>query len=185
MYRAIVVVAVLSFCGCGRQGDSKSAQASSTPAVVTTIVATASNSLIKSEPKPSEILSDEGQIRVAASEYMLRNELKYLTNKTIFVSLTNTEMQALAANLTGCRFRSFDKMIADDDGNLRDSETGGKGFGLKVWGVKINTNEATVALATSGRLFECQLSKKPSEWIVLNVLDGGDADFLGWERRYP
>jgi hypothetical protein len=186
MYRAIVVVAVLLFCGCGGQGDSKRAQASSVPTVVTSIVATASNSAVKSEPKPSEPLSDEGQIRVAASEYMLRNKLNYLTNYIVFVSLTNNEMQALAAKLPECRFRPIDKMVGGDDDKLRDIETRNVGLGLIVSGGKINTNEARAMVAArdigSATLFECRLSRKPSEWIVISMSEEGVADGPAWGR---
>jgi hypothetical protein len=131
----------------------------------------------------SEVLSDEAQIGVAASEYMLRHKFAHLTNGTIFVTLSSTEMQALAANLPGFRFRSIDKMISGniDDNNLtRDSETGDTGFGLIVNGKLTGTNEATVRVAAiftgSATLFECHLSKKPSKWIVLSISDAGVAD---------
>jgi hypothetical protein len=179
MHRS-VALAVLLLCGCERHEDSKPAQGSSALTVATTIVATASNSLIKTEPKPSEALSDEGQMRIAACEYMLRNKLTYLTNGTVFVSLTNNEIEALSARLPACRFRPIDKMIADDHDDLRDSETRDKGYGLLVSGVQINSNEATVGVAArdigSATLFTCYMYKRPSEWIVLYTSEDGVAD---------
>jgi hypothetical protein len=180
MQRSIFVFAVLLFCGCGRHGDSKPAQASPTPTAATTIVAAASNTLIKTEAKPPEALSDEGEIRVAACEYMLRNKFMNLTNGIIFVSLTNAEMQTLAARLPVCRFRSIDKMTAGDDDNLRDSDTRDMGYGLLVDGVQVHTNEATVGVAArfigSATFFTCHMYKRPSEWIVLFISGPGIAD---------
>jgi len=179
MYRSAVFAGLL-LCGCGRHDDSTPAKASSSPAVATTSTALASNSFLNTEPKPSEALSDEGQVRVAALEYMLRNRLARLTNGIIFTSLTNQEIQALAAKLPDCRFRPIDKMIGGDDDKLRDSESHGVGLGLIIGSVQINTNEATVDLAgldiASAVMFQCHMSRRHSEWVVLSVSDEGVAD---------
>jgi hypothetical protein len=73
-------------------------------------------------------------------------------------------------------------MTADDDYDLCDSETREKGYGLKVIGGQINTNEAWLAVATSGLgLFKCHMYKRSSDWIVLNVSeDNGVTDGPSW-----
>jgi hypothetical protein len=102
MYR-LVLLAGLLLCGCGGDIDSKPAQGSapSPPTVLTTNVVTASNAVLR---RDADTLSDEGQIRVLACEYILRNQLMNLTNRTLFVSLTNVEVQALAGKLPAADF---------------------------------------------------------------------------------
>ena len=184
MYRSVVLAAFL-LCSCGRHEDPKPTQVNLPPTVLTTNVVTASNEV---RLRDAEALSEEGRIRVLASEYMLRSKFAHLTNGIIFVSLTNTEMQALAAKLPGCRFRPIDKMIAgnEDDGNLtRDSETRDIGFGLIVNGELTGTNEAIVLVGGqftgSATIYQCHMYKRPSEWTVSYISGPGIADG-GWER---
>jgi len=198
LQRAIVVLTILLFSGCGRPGDSRSVKESSNLCAPTTAVTGVSNLPAKTDAKPSNGLSDEGEIRVAACEYILRNDLKHLTNGIVFVSLykrltngiafvslTNTEMQALGAELPGCRFRSAATATSSEDDLLRDTETGDTGFCLIIGSIQSNGSEATVILgagfAASTTLFTCHL-KRRVEWTAERVEQDGIVDF---PRRFP
>ena len=122
-------------------------------------------------------------MRVAACEYILRHDLNGLTNATVFISLTNNEMNALAARLPYCRFRSLDKVIPIKH-SLVDSERADKGFVLHVYEPIKDVADAKVPLsaefAGSQALFYCHLTKRPV-WTATRIEQSMVTDY----RRPP
>jgi hypothetical protein len=128
---------------------------------------------------PSQRLSDDGEIKVAACEYTLRKKLTASTNETVFISLTDAELRVLVARLPGCRFRPLEKAAVGDHG-WRDSETGDEGFQLFITEeIAGNGTQATASILAdfggAGLDFECQLVKRAA-WTVEKIRGPGVMD---------
>jgi hypothetical protein len=167
----ISLLAALLLAGCGRHSDSRPAKDGSDLTFRTSSFDGASNSPTVSNRQPTKALSDEGEMRVTACEYILTHNLKEGTNETVFISLTNNELKALSARLPHRRFRPPDKSKPGKDSWI-DSETGDRGFVLSVYEPVKDVAGANVRLsvkfAGSSQFYSCYFTARPT-WTVERI----------------
>jgi hypothetical protein len=113
-------------------------------------------------------LSDEGEVRTAAIEYVVRTVVKPSPDLVLFVSLPADERRSLANCLQGWKVKAAQDARFSERSQPEDASSGERGVILEVKRIRLSGRFASVCVgffSGAGVTFDLQLEKTDA-WKV-------------------